>query len=308
MRAISYDQYGSADVLTHGELPDPHVGPDTLVVRVVSAGVNPVDWKVREGYLDALIDADFPVVPGWDVAGVVEQVGLDTPEFAVGDEVLAYARKDVVAGGTLAELVAVPVRTATRKPAGLGFERAGALPLAGLTALQSVRRGGAGAGSRVLVHAAAGGVGHLAVQLARLAGAELVVGTASEANHAFIAGLGATPISYGDGLVAAARELSPQGYDVIIDLVGGQGIDTVPDLLADGGTVVSITDARARDEFGGQYLWVRPDADQLAELAALAADGTLHVEVSQTFDLADAADAHRAVQDGHVRGKVVVTV
>ncbi|QDP95959.1 NADP-dependent oxidoreductase [Microlunatus elymi] len=306
MRAIAYEKFGSADVLQPVDLPKPHIGPDTVLVKVKAAAVNPVDYKIREGYLQGLIDAQFPVVPGWDVAGVVEQPGLDTPEFQAGDEILAYARADVVSGGTLAEYVAVPVRTAAHKPAELSFEEAAALPLAGLTALQSVRRAGVDAGSTVLVHAAAGGVGSFAVQLARHAGAR-VIGTGSPDNHDFLRSLGAEPIDYHGDLVASARELAPDGFDVILDYVGGTAIDTVPQLLKQGGVVASITDARARDEFGGQYVWVRPDAVDLAELAELAARGVVKIEISEVFDLDHAADAHRAVESGHTRGKVVVT-
>ncbi|KQY60183.1 alcohol dehydrogenase [Aeromicrobium sp. Root495] len=307
MKAVTYAAFGGPEVLTISDVPEPHVGPDTLVVRVKAVGLNPVDYKIREGYLEGLIDTHLPAVPAWDVAGVVEQVGLDTPEFAVGDEVLAYARKDVVQGGTLAELVAVPVRTLAHKPAGVSFEEAAALPLAGLTALATVRRSGLGEGSTVLVHAAAGGVGSFATQLAVRAGAR-VVGTASEGNHEYLRSLGAEPVEYGDGLVEAAKAIAPEGFDAIIDLVGGDALDTVPELLRDGGTVVSITDARARDEFGGQYVWVRPSADDLAELVGLVESGDLTVEVAETFELERATDAFRLLEEGHVRGKVVVTV
>jgi NADPH2:quinone reductase len=307
MKAVVYEKFGGAEVLQVVERPEPHIGPDTVLVKVVAAGLNPVDYKVREGYLQGLIDTHLPAVPAWDVAGVVVKPGLDTPEFEVGDEILAYARKDVVSDGTLAEYVAVPVRAAAKKPEDLSFEAAAGLPLAGLTALQTVRRSGLGAGSTVLVHAAAGGVGSIAVQLAVHAGAR-VVGTASEGNHAYLRGLGAEPIAYGDGLVAAAKAAAPGGFDVILDYVGGQAIDTAAELLAPGGTVVSITDARARDELGGHYVWVRPDPAGLAELADLAARGVVQVEISQTFDLDHAADAFRALETGHTRGKIVVTV
>ncbi|VTR75748.1 Narbonolide/10-deoxymethynolide synthase PikA2, modules 3 and 4 [Cellulomonas hominis] len=307
MKAVVYEKFGGAEVLQVVERPEPHIGPDTVLVKVVAVGLNPVDYKVREGYLQGLIDTHLPAVPAWDVAGVVVKPGLDTPEFEAGDEILAYARKDVVSDGTLAEYVSVPVRTAAKKPAGLSFEAAAGLPLAGLTALQTVRRSGLGEGSTVLVHAAAGGVGSIAVQLAVHAGAR-VVGTASEGNHAYLRELGAEPVAYGDGLVEAARAVAPGGFDVILDYVGGQAIDTAPDLLAPGGTIVSITDARARDELGGQYVWVRPDPAGLAELADLAARGVVQVEVSQTFDLDHAADAFRALETGHTRGKIVVTV
>lgn len=306
MKAVIYAEFGGPEVLKVEDVPEPHVGPDSLVVRVKAVGLNPVDYKVREGYLEGLIDTHLPAIPAWDVAGVVEQVGLDTPEFSVGDEVLAYARKDVVQGGTLAELVSVPVRTATHKPAGVSFEEAGALPLAGLTALAVVRRSGLGEGSTVLIHAAAGGVGSFATQLAVRAGAR-VVGTASKANHEYLASLGAEAVEYGDGLVDAAKALVPDGFDVIIDLVGGV-LDTTPELLREGGTVVSITDAAARDDFGGQYVWVRPSSEDLAELVALVESGDLTVEVAETFPLDRAADAFRRLEDGHVRGKVVVTV
>jgi len=306
VRALHYNEFGGPDVMTVGEVPDPHIGPDTMLVKVVAAGINPVDYKVREGYLAGLIDTIFPAVPGWDVAGVVVRPGLDTPEFAAGDEVLAYARADVVHSGTLAELVAVPVRTATRKPAAVSFEDAAALPLTGLTALQSIRRSGLREGDTVLVHAAAGGVGAFATQLAVLAGAR-VVGTAGPANHEFLRSLGAEPVAYGEGLVAAARAVAPDGFDVVLDYVGGAALDVTPDLLRPGGSVVSIADGRAASEFGGQYVWVRPDRDDLAELAGLVADGRLRVHLSAVYDLEHAVDAYRALESGHTRGKIVVT-
>lgn len=306
MRALHYNEFGGPGVMTVGEVPDPHIGPDTMLVKVVAAGINPVDYKVREGYLAGLIDTIFPAVPGWDVAGVVVRPGLDTPEFAAGDEILAYARADVVHSGTLAELVAVPVRTATRKPAAVSFEDAAALPLTGLTALQSIRRSGLREGDTVLVHAAAGGVGAFATQLAVLAGAR-VVGTAGPANHEFLRSLGAEPVAYGEGLVAAARAVAPDGFDVVLDYVGGAALDVTPDLLRPGGSVVSIADGRAAAEFGGQYVWVRPDRDDLAELAGLVADGRLRVHVSAVYDLEHAVDAYRALESGHTRGKIVVT-
>lgn len=307
MKALVYSDFGGNDrfELTDRELP--HIGPDTLLVRVVAAGLNPVDYKVREGYLRGLIDTQLPAVPGWDVAGIVEQTGLDTPEFAVGDAVLAYARADVVQHGSVAEYMPVPVRTATAKPEGLSFEKAAALPLAALTALQTIERTGVRAGQTVLIHGAGGGVGSFGVQLARLRGAR-VVGTASAANHDYLRELGAEPIEYGAGLVDAARALAPEGYDVIIDYAGGTSLDSVPELLAEGGTVISIADARARTEFGGQYAWVRPDAAQLGELAQLAADGTLRVEIAATYPLDEAAAAFAELEQGHTRGKIVVTV
>ncbi len=305
VRALHYEEFGGIEKLKVGELPDPHIGPDSMLVKVVAAGINPVDYKVRQGHLEGLIDAVFPVIPGWDVAGVVVRPGLDTPEYQVGDEILAYARKDIVHGGTLAELVNVPVRTAAHKPAELGFDEAAALPLAGLTALQTVRRSGLAAGMAVLVHGAAGGVGSFGTQLARLAGAR-VVGTASPANHDYVRSLGAEPIAYGDGIEAAARALVPDGFDVILDYVGGSALDSAPALLRPGGTVVSIADGRAASVYGGLAPWVRPDAADLAELAGLAAAGRLTVTIAGRFDLDHAADAYAQLEAGHVRGKLIV--
>ncbi|MDF2848832.1 MAG: NADP-dependent oxidoreductase [Oerskovia sp.] len=307
MRAITYSRYGGADVLELSELPTPKVGPDTVLVRVRATSVNPVDWKVREGYLDAIMDATFPVVPGWDVAGVVEQVGLDTPELSVGDEVFGYVRKDVVSGGTTAELVAAPVRTLARKPAAWTWEQAAGAPLAGLTALQTIDRAGVSSGQTVLVHAAAGGVGSMAVQIAVARGAR-VIGTASERNHEYLRSLGAEPVTYGDGLAERVRALAPDGVDVVLDYIGGEALATTPDVLRDGGTVASVVDAAARDELGGHYVWVRPDVEGLTELARLADAGQLTVDVAEVYDLADAAKAHEASRTGHVRGKVVITV
>ncbi|MBD7949027.1 NADP-dependent oxidoreductase [Oerskovia rustica] len=307
MRAITYSRYGGADVLELSELPTPKVGPDTVLVRVKATSVNPVDWKVREGYLDAIMDATFPVVPGWDVAGVVEQVGLDTPELSVGDEVFGYVRKDVVSGGTTAELVAAPVRTLARKPAAWTWEQAAGAPLAGLTALQTIDRAEVSNGQTVLVHAAAGGVGSMAVQIAVARGAR-VIGTASERNHEYLRSLGAEPVTYGDGLAERVRALAPEGVDVVLDYIGGEALATTPDVLRDGGTVASVVDAAARDELGGHYVWVRPDVDGLTELARLADAGQLTVDVAEVYDLADTAKAHEASRTGHVRGKVVITV
>ncbi len=307
MRAITYSRYGGADVLELSELPTPKVGPDTVLVRVRATSVNPVDWKVREGYLDAIMDATFPVVPGWDVAGVVERVGLDTPELSVGDEVFGYVRKDVVSGGTTAELVAAPVRTLARKPSSWTWEQAAGAPLAGLTALQTIDRAGVTSGQTVLVHAAAGGVGSMAVQIAVARGAR-VIGTASERNHEYLRSLGAEPVTYGEGLAERVRALAPDGVDVVLDYIGGEALATTPDVLREGGTVVSVVDAAARDELGGHYVWVRPDVEGLTELARLADAGQLTVDVAEVYDLADAAKAHEASRTGHVRGKVVITV
>ncbi|MFW5471222.1 NADP-dependent oxidoreductase [Knoellia sp. CPCC 206435] len=305
MRAITYSQYGTPDTLSLTDVPDPRVGPGEVLIRVRSASVNPVDWKVAAGYLDPLMQVDFPAIPGWDVAGVVEAVGLDTPEYAVGDEVIAYARKDWVQHGTFAELVAAPVRTVARKPQSLDWNQAAGLPLAGLTAYQLLTRLGTKVGDTVLVHAAAGGVGILAVQIAKALGAR-VIGTASEANHEFLRGFGAEPVSYADGLAERVRDLAPEGVDVVVDFVGGV-LETTQAVLKEGGRHGSITDGTVA-EAGGISAWVRPSSDDLQALADLADAGRLTVPVAEVFPLEDVAKAFELSQGGHVRGKIAIEV
>lgn len=306
MRAIAYVRYGGPEVLELLDLPTPKVGPDSVLVWVRATSVNPVDWKVREGYLDTLMDPVFPVVPGWDVAGVVERLGLDTPEHAVGDEVIGYVRTDVVHGGTTAELVAAPVRTLARKPSALSWEEAAALPLAGLTGYQALRRLGVSERDTVLIHNAAGGVGHLAVQVARAFGAR-VLGTASPARHEYVRSLGAEPVPYGEAMVEAVRRLAPDGVDVVLDLVGGGVAATTAQVGTPYVRLASVADGDVR-RYGGVSVWVRPSSADLAALAALAQQGEVRVDVAETFPLERTADAHRLSASGHVQGKVVVRV
>jgi NADPH:quinone reductase-like Zn-dependent oxidoreductase len=305
MKAITFAEFGDPDILALTDVPDPKVGPGEVLIRVRSASVNPVDWKVAMGYLAPLMHVEFPAIPGWDVAGVVEAVGLDTPEWSVGDEVIAYARKDWVHGGTFAELVTAPVRTVARKPTSLDWNQAAGLPLAGLTAYQLLHRLGTKAGDTVLIHAAAGGVGLLGVQIARALGAR-VIGTASEGNHDFLRDLGAEPVTYGDGLAERVRALAPDGVDVVADFVGGVLEETLA-VLKEGGTHGSVTDGTVA-EHGGLSIWVRPDAHDLAALADLADVGKLTVPVAQVFALRDAAKAFELSQGGHVRGKIAIEV
>ncbi|MFF8311515.1 NADP-dependent oxidoreductase [Streptomyces lydicus] len=306
MKAISAKRYGDPDVLEYGDRPEPKVAPDSVLIRVKAAGVNPVDWKILAGYLDPMLDAHFPFIPGWDVAGVVEALGADVPEYEVGDEVIGYVRKDGIQHGTYAELVAAPVRTLARKPAALDWQQAAGLPLAGLTAYQASRRVGTAAGETALVHAAAGGVGSLAVQILVAQGVR-VIGTASERNHDFLRSLGAEPVTYGEGLADRVRALAPEGVDVALDFVGGGVVDVSQELLKDRGRVASIADGEVTEK-GGHLVWVRPDSDGLTALGALADAGKLTVHVDAVFPLAEAAEAFRRSQEGRTRGKIVLEV
>ncbi|MBT2491466.1 NADP-dependent oxidoreductase [Streptomyces sp. ISL-96] len=306
MKAITYRGYGTPDDLDFGDVPEPKLGPDSVLVRVRAAAVNPVDWKIQAGYLDSVLDTVFPVVPGWDVAGVVERVGGGVSEFAPGDEVIGYVREDFVSRGTFAEYVAAPVRTLARKPANLSFEEAAGLPLAGLTAYQAlVRHLRIAEGETLLVHAAAGGVGLLAAQLARAFGVR-VIGTASERNHDYLRALGVVPVTYGEGLAGRVRALAPEGVDAVLDLVGGVLEDSAA-LLAPGGRLASIVDAEVT-ALGGSYVFVRPDTADLTALTELAERGALSVEVAAVFPLEKAAEALRLSMEGHTRGKIAISV
>jgi NADPH:quinone reductase-like Zn-dependent oxidoreductase len=310
MRAMVYHEYGRSDRLQLvDDRPEPKVGPDTVVVRVKASGVSPVDWKLQEGTMDEYLDVRFPVVPGWDVAGVVEQAGRAVPEFSVGDEVFGLVRRDEVHHGTRAELVPAPVRTLAHKPRTASWAEAGGLPLSGLTALRSMRRAGVKPGETVIVHGAAGGVGHFAVQIARIMGAR-VIGTASARNHEFLASLGAEPVEYGPDLVERVRKLAPGGVDAALDVVGfadSNALQQSFELVPDPSRVLSIAYI-AVTAAGGQYVFVRPDATDLAQLAQWYDDGLLRTHVERTFPLAETAAAHDLVRTCHVRGKVVVVL
>ena len=304
MRAAVYDQYtDDFGDITVREVDDPKVPPASVLIEVRAAGVNPVDWKLVGGHLDAIMPVQFPVTPGWDVAGVVIGLGADTPEFQIGDEVIAYARKDVLSAGTFAEKVAVPVHAVTAKPASLSWEQAGGLPLAGGTALRTLEALGDIKGKTVLVHGASGGVGSFAVQIAKAFGAR-VIGTASEANHEYLRGLGAEPVTYGEGLA-----------DRVLEVVGGPGdggaacvgevLDTTLAVLGDGGTHASVADPSVA-EHGGRYIWVRPYGSQTARVAELVDSGELTVEVARTFSLDEVPEAFNTSATGHTRGKLII--
>jgi NADPH:quinone reductase-like Zn-dependent oxidoreductase len=306
VRAAVYDRFGDESVLRIvDDHPEPPVGPDVVLVRAHAAGVNPVDITIREGHLAGAYPHHFPITPGWDLAGVIEQVGPAVVGFEPGDEVFGYVRRDDVQWGTAADLVPVPVRCLTHKPASLSFAEAGALPLAGLTAYQALTEVlDVGEGDRVLVHRASGGVGFFAVQIAVALGAH-VIGTASPKNHGFLRDAGAAEVlDYAGG---PASELLSEPVDAVLDLVGGPALADAPDQVRDRARIVSIVDPAVRD-LGGRYLFVRPDSHDLEELARMADAGQLRVPIAKAFPLEQIADAHRLVAGGHVRGKVVVTL
>jgi NADPH:quinone reductase-like Zn-dependent oxidoreductase len=306
VRGAAYERFGEEDVLEiRDDLPEPPMGPDAVLVRAHAAGVNPVDLTIRRGRLAGAFPHHFPIIPGWDLSGVVERVGPAVVDLKAGDEVFAYVRRDDVQWGTAAELVPVPQRCVARKPSSLSFAEAGALPLAGLTAYQALTEVlDVGEGDRVLVHRASGGVGFFAVQIAVALGAH-VIGTASPRNHGFLTDAGvAEALDYSAGPVSG--QLS-EPVDAVLDLVGGDTPADAPQQVRDPARIASVVDPSVLG-LGGRYVFVRPDVHDLEELARMADAGQLRVPIAKAFPLEQIAEAHRLVAEGHVRGKVVVTL
>lgn len=310
---MAITEFGGSDRLELMDLPEPKVGPDTVRIAVRTAGLNPVDYKIREGRLEPAFPTHFPLILGWDAAGVVEATGPAVVGLKEGDEVYAYCRKTEIAEGTYAELVSMPAGAVALRPPSASWAQAGGMPLAGLTAWQAlVEALQLSEDQTVAIGAAAGGVGHLAVQIAVARGAE-VIGIASAANHDFVRSLGADHvIDYRDGDVAEQlHELHGGGIDAAFDLYGGDGLEALRNAVRPGGRIASIAEpdpAGARSDLTGRYVFVRPSAAELYELGALVENGKLRVEVAREYPLAEAAAAMDQLAGGHVRGKLVLTV
>jgi NADPH:quinone reductase-like Zn-dependent oxidoreductase len=302
---------GGPEVLELKEVERPELIPTEVLVRLTAAGINPVDWKTRQrgGYRQAV--GDPPLILGWDIAGVVEEVDPDVTRFAPGDRVFGMPWFPRLARA-YAEYATSPARQLARTPDALSDEQAGGLPLAGLTAWQAlVDVAEVGEGTRVLIHAAAGGVGHLAVQIAKSRGAR-VIGTAREEKHDFLRELGVDePIDY----TAGPFEEAVSDVDVVLDLVAGEdyGLRSLQTLRPGGlwicipADVPDVVAAAAREQSKRAISFlVEPDYAGLESLAALADEGKLTVVIDETFPLAEAAEAHRRLEDGRARGKIVL--
>jgi enoyl reductase len=300
MRAAVFDRYGPPDVLHIAELPDPEPGPGQVRVRVRAAGVQPFDVGVRRGRMTRL-PVHFPQTLGQEYSGVVDRVGDGVSDRRVGDEVLG----STMLNGN-ASLVCVPEESLVVKPAGLDFPTAAGLVAAAQTATGALAELRVGPGDVLLVHAAAGSVGTVAVQLARLAGAT-VIGTAGPGNHDYLRQLGAIPVAYGEGLVAAVRAASEQAPTVALDAAGGVAIAQSAELGIAPDRIGTIVDDKAAAEYGARVVRAPRDPARLAEVVALAARGVVTMPI-RAYPLAEVAEAHAAVESGHGRGKVVLIV
>jgi NADPH:quinone reductase-like Zn-dependent oxidoreductase len=304
MRAVVYRRYGGPDVLEPAELPEPKTHVDSVLIRVRAAGLNRADAALQSGALDHAVETYFPVVPGWDIAGVVERSGPGAPEFAPGDEVIAYLRGEVQrAHGGFAELVSADVRTVAHKPRAMSFTEAAGLPLAALTAYQGVVRALAvRQGETVLVHGATGGVGALAVQIARARGAR-VIAAGSTGKHAYLRTLGVEAVGHGEGLTDEVRGLVPAGVDAVFDTVGAGTLAASAGAARPGARLASIAEPGVP---GSRDVFARMDRDDLTAVTALADAGRLSVRVGAVFPLDRAAEAQRAFAAGGITGKVVL--
>jgi len=302
--AFGFSRYGGTDVQEVLDVERPAPGAGELLVAVRAAGVNPVDWKIREGYLAEVMPLDLPAVLGREVAGVVEEVGQDVDGFSVHDEVLGTVAPG---SGGYAEYTLVTANTATKKPPQVSFTDAAALPVAAGTAYDAIGQLALGEGECLLINGIGGGVGVAAAQLARDL-AVFVLGTGSEEKRELAEAMGATLVPYGDGIADRVREIMPNGVDAILDLVGGDALRSVADLVSDRSRLLTTTDPDAAAEVGGGGVERDGSGAVLAEIVALVAEGKLDPHVSDVVPLDRAAEALASVESGHTRGKVVISV
>jgi NADPH:quinone reductase-like Zn-dependent oxidoreductase len=331
MNAIRLHEFGGPEVLRHEEVPVPEPAPGEVLVRVHAVGINPPDWYSREGMPDVPAElkppVELPLIPGTDVSGVVEAVAADVAGFSVGDEVFGLLRFPTsLQGSAYAEYVTAPASDFARKPAAVDHVRAAALAMSGLTAWQFLielghdhpspfqeaqhRPMALGSGKTVLVNGAAGGVGHLALQLAKWKGAR-VIAVASGAHEAFLRELGADEfIDY----TRVRPEEVVRDVDLVLDTVGGPGSRRFLRTLKRGGSLYPVYFGEFDDDENAELgitvtaAQVRSNGAQLAELGRLLADGTIKVAIDSTFPLKDAQAAHERAAQGHLRGKIVLTV
>ena len=307
MKAVVIDRYGGSDELKVRDMPLPELGETDLLVEVFASSINPVDWKIREGYLKESLAYRFPLILGWDAAGIVSAIGPKVTRFAIGDEV--FSRTDIRRNGAYAEFVAVDERFAAPKPPNLSFEEAASIPLVGLTAWQAlVDVAGVNEGHRILIHAGSGGVGSFAVQLAKSRGASVVT-TCSTPHLSFVRSL--SPDEIIDYTRADFREL--RELDVVLDTVGGETCRDSYQVLKPHGMLVSILEQPDREMMEktgvrARYLFMKPDGGQLAQIAELLEKGKIRPAVGRVFPLEEVRKAHELSASRHAEGKIVLRI
>lgn len=301
--AYVYRSFGGPEQEELIDVPKPDPGPGRLLVAVRAAGVNPADWKRRSGRSPGLEALTFPIGLGREAAGVVEAVGPDVTDFAIGDEV--FGQVDDSGSGAFAQYALLTAGNAARKPTSVSFRNASTLAIAGATAYDGIGQLALKPGQSVLITGAGGGVGIAAVQIARSCGLR-VIGTASDSKRAVLESLGATHVTYGEGEAARIRAVSNDGVDGVFDLVGGSSLRTGAASLTDQAKLVTAADPALARELGGAAVLRARSRAVLERLASMVDGATLDPFVRQVFPLERAGEALRVVEDGHVLGKVVV--
>lgn len=299
-REIIFPEFGPASVLKVAKADEPQPAPGQVRVRVKAAGVNPFDYKLRRGDFSATLPAAFPHKIGNEFAGVVDQVGSDVQSIQVGEEVLGFTF-----AAAYADFVVVPADFVTVKPKEVDWSVAGALSVAGQTAYHSVRDLAVKAGETLLIQGASGGVGTVAVQLARAAGAT-VIGTSSARNVGYVESLGAIAIAYSEDVASAVRAVAPDGIDAVLDLAGGAAIDAALELVADRRRIGTVADEAAAGKYQVRRLQPSRSSETLADLVRLHALGALQIPISATYPLEEAAAVHLDLETGHRPGKLVL--
>ena len=308
MKAVRIHKYGNADELLYEDAPMPTVKADDVLIKVVAASVNPVDWKIREGHLKEMVSYSMPVILGWDVSGVVKSVGKNVSKFKVGDAV--FSRPDIKRNGTYAEFIAVKADEVTFKPKTISHIEAASLPLAGITAWEALfTTAQLSANQKVLIHAGSGGVGSLAIQLAKSRGA-YVIATTSAKNLAFVESLGADEvIDYHN----QRFEEIVKYVDVVFDTIGGEVQENSWSVLKPDGILVSIVSPpseklAAKHQVRSAFVFIEPNAEILMQMAELIDEGKVRPIIGAEFALADIAKAHALSESGHSVGKIVLYV
>lgn len=303
MKAIAFHSPGPPDVLEVMNFEKPIPGSGQVRVKVKSAGVQPVDCAIRgQGFSPPGVKIQYPQILGNEFAGVIDMIGEGVEGFSVGSEVIGWSLLS-----SYAEYVVVPISQIVRKPKSMPWEEAGVLTASGQTAHTALQALGISKGDTVLIHAAAGGVGTFAVQLARAWGAT-VIGTASPRNHDYLRSLGAIPVAYGGGLVDRVREMAPIGVDAALDAAGNDALRASVKLVSDRKRIGTIVAFDLSEQLGTIPIRSKRNLSRLSELTKLYEQGHLRVVISQSFPLSKAGEAHRAVETGHVRGKIVLIV
>jgi NADPH:quinone reductase-like Zn-dependent oxidoreductase len=311
MKASYIENYGDFDNLITGDLERPEPGEGEVLVRIKAAGVNPVDAAIVRGMLKDFIPGEFPLIPGWDMAGVVESRGHAARRFREGDEVYGYVRRPKIQHGSFAQYMALPESYLAIRPQKLSMEESGGIPLVGLTAYQSLFEAGTlSKDDTLLILGASGGVGTLAVQLAKTVGAN-VIAVASKANHDYMKGLGADEtVDYNENhLGKAVSEIMPDGVDMIFHCSRGDSLNQSIETLKPDGRLVSITNRQPdiRNDIKFEYVFVEPNALQLQHIQQLTDEGNITLPELKTFELEDTAKALNQIETLHTKGKLVIT-